>query len=72
MTAEEKIIAEGRRYARAQRAKIDFQRERVRKLESRGYDADIVRLEKQTLGAMMKSLHMVLSRLRPVVEKTGD
>jgi hypothetical protein len=69
MTTEQKLIAEGRRYAKAQQAKIEFQRERIRKLESRGYDTDIIRHEKQTLGAMMKSLDSVLSRLRPVIDR---
>jgi hypothetical protein len=68
---EQQVIAEGRRYVRAQQAKIEFQRERIRKLERLGNDAQMVRMEKQTLGAMMKSLDQVLGRLRPVIERVG-
>jgi hypothetical protein len=65
------IIAHGRRYAKEQQIKIDFQRERIRKLESRGYDAEFILHEKQTLGTMIKSLDTVLERLRPFIEGQG-
>jgi hypothetical protein len=68
---EQQILAEGRRYVSTQQAKIEFQRERIRKLECLGHDAQMVRMEKQTLGAMMKSLDQVLGRLRRVIERVG-
>jgi hypothetical protein len=69
MTEEESIIAEGRRYVAAQRAKINTQREFIRQLESKGEDPQIVRLEKEILGQMMKSLDSVLNRMRPVIDR---
>jgi hypothetical protein len=66
---EQQIIAEGRRYVSTQQAKIEFQRERIRKVERLGQQ--MVRMEKQTLGGMMKSLDQVLGRLRPVIERVG-
>jgi hypothetical protein len=66
---QEKIIAEGRRYIAAQQAKIQTQREFISELESYGADSQIVRLEKETLGEMMRSLDLVLNRLRPVIER---
>jgi hypothetical protein len=69
MTTEQKIVAEARRYARIQQAKIETQREFIRQLESRGGDAQLVRLEKDTLGAMMKSLDTVLRHLRPIIDR---
>jgi hypothetical protein len=72
MTREERdIIAEGKRYVALQQAKIEAQRIFIRDLESAGKDAGIVRLEKETLGEMIKSLDLVLSRLRPVIERLG-
>jgi hypothetical protein len=68
MTTDQ-IIAEGRRYAREQQARIDAQRQFISDLENSGKDTGIVQMEKQNLAEMMKSLDLVLSRLRPVIER---
>lgn len=68
---EEKIVAEGRRYVAAQQAKIQRQREFIIQLESRGGDAQIVQMQKETLGEMVKSLDHVLSRLRPFIDRAS-
>jgi hypothetical protein len=69
MTQEQDIIAEGKRYVATQQSKIAMQREFIQDLEMLGTDAGICRLEKETLGEMIKSLDSVLSRLRPVIER---
>jgi hypothetical protein len=68
---EQDVIAEGKRYVATQQAKIATQRQLIQDLEMLGMDAGVVRLEKETLGEMIKSLDLVLSRLRPVIEKVG-
>jgi hypothetical protein len=79
--SEDEIIAEGRRYVAVQQAKIQRQREFIIQLESRGGDAQTVQMQKETLGEMVKSLDLLLNRLRPVIdnelrqpptEKRGD
>jgi hypothetical protein len=72
MKTEQEIIAEGQRYVRAQQAMIETQRKFIRDLESHGGDAQTVRLEKEALGEMVKSLDLVLSRLRPVIARAGS
>jgi hypothetical protein len=71
MTTEKEIIAEGKRYVATQQSKIATQRQLIQDLEMFGTDAGIVRLEKETLFEMIKSLDLVLSRLRPVIERVG-
>jgi hypothetical protein len=61
---DEKAIANRQRYIAAQRAKIHTQGEFVRLLESHGQDVQIVRMEKDTLVEMGKSLDLAVSRLR--------
>lgn len=51
--------------------KIAMQHEFIQDLEMLGTDAGICRLEKETLGEMIKSLDLVLNRLRPVIERVG-
>jgi hypothetical protein len=68
MTTDQ-IIAEGRRYTREQQARIDAQRQFISDLENSGKDTGIIQMEKQNLAEMMKSLDLVLSRLRPVIER---
>src|ERR1700743_1820179 len=64
VTFEQKIIAEGRRYAKAQHVRIEKQRELIRQLEAAGGDTGVVRIEKDNLKAMVQSLDKVLTRLR--------
>jgi hypothetical protein len=56
---------------RRRAGQIKLNAEFVSEFESYGGDAQIVRLEKETLGEMIKSLDLVLSRLRPVIERVG-
>jgi hypothetical protein len=69
MVTEHDFIAEGRRYAKMQQGKIEAQRAFIRGLEDLEQDAGIVRQQKEVLGEMIKSLDLVLRRLRPVIEK---
>jgi hypothetical protein len=71
MTTEQKIMGEAQRYLRAQQVKIATQREFIHDLERSGQVTRVVRLEKETLGEMIKSLDLVLCRLRPVIERVG-
>jgi hypothetical protein len=57
--------------ANATLQKIAMQHEFIQDLEMLGTDAGICRLEKETLGEMIKSLDLVLNRLRPVIERVG-
>jgi hypothetical protein len=72
MTREEnEYVAEGKRYVALQQAKIEAQRLFIQDLESAGRDASLVKIEKETLGEMIKSLDLVLNRLRPIIDRIG-
>jgi hypothetical protein len=72
MTREEsEYVVEGKRYVALQQAKIEAQRLFIQDLESAGRDAGIVKIENETLSEMIKSLDLVLHRLRPIIDRIG-
>jgi hypothetical protein len=69
--ADEKAINNAQRYIATQRAKIHIQAGFVHLLESNGVDVLLVRMERQTLREMGKSLDVESKRLRLLMHRAG-
>jgi hypothetical protein len=68
---DKKAIDIAQRYIATQRKKIHAQSKLVRHLEANGEDESIVRMERQTLREMGKSLDLVCTRLRLLMNQAG-
>jgi hypothetical protein len=71
MTSQDQIVAASIRYVKAQQVRIDAKQRYIQDLEINGRDVGTIKLEKEDLGAMLKSRDKVLEKLRPFISGQG-
>ena len=64
-------FADQQRYIAVQKAKIHTQRQFIHLLENQGEDAEIVQVERDTLGSMVRTLNSASSHLQSLMKKAG-